>query len=339
MDIIIGAVIGFVLVVSAVVVGPTVKMAVGVAPYLYTNTRCSAKSGLLLKRKTYDSLLASTYVKEVYAELEETSYSHVVEHANEFGGASVLLDKDLYETYTWLEDVMPEKIRPIITAMKMKFEVQQLKEAMNALADNERPGEMQYISNPNTRLKCEEASDINSLVTALEGTPYGDLVSGSAPATELDRHYLLSVMDAIDSCKDQKAAEPFREYWRRMIDFANIRVALRRMSEDADLPFVQGGTIRVKKLQNVGDKNQLVELLQKTPYTVDVASAGIKLEQAFLQAISTEGARSSAKHPLKAGPVVNFLIQKELEVRNLNIILKLKAEGFKADEINDLLVV
>jgi len=165
--------------------------------------------------------------------------------------------------------------------------------------------------------------------------------ASSAAATELDRYYMLTVLDAIDACSDRSAAEPFREYWRAVIDLANIRLTLRRIADGTEeMELIGGGMLPTEKLQGIVDKSQLAEVLQGTPYgNVDVQDAGTRLERGFLAAIGSVGSRANAKHPLKSGPVVNFIIQKELEVRNLNIILKLKGEGFKAEEINDLLVV
>ncbi len=341
MDIIIGAVIGFTLLVALVVITPTVKIAMDIAPFLYTNTRCSARSGAILDRKRYDSMLATTYTKELYAELEETPYAHVAERANRFGNASFLLDKDLFETYSWLESVMPEKIRPILTAMKGKFEIQELKDAMNAVADGHNVGELHAVRDATLQMKIEEAVDMGALAAALSGTPYEHLVRGeTVSATELDKHYLETVLDVIDACKDRKAAEPFRDYWRRIIDFANIRLALRRIREGTQEGVaIRGGLLPPEKLLDASDVNQLEEILRGTQYEeISLQEGGVRLERSFLKEILEEAARISAKHPLKGGPIVHFIAKKENEVRNLNIILKLKTEGFEADEINDLLV-
>lgn len=344
MDILVGGIIFFSLIVAAVVIGPTVKMAVDIAPFLYTNTRCSARSGNILRRKTYDSLLATTYIKEVYAHLEDTAYSRVVEHGNQFGTISPLLEKDLFEMYTWLENIMPEKLKRIIVAMKAKFEINEIKESINRLKNGEPVGDLIFMENPNMKLKLEASTDIASFSSSLEGTPYGKVVNGGpVPSinTDLDRYYFEHVLQEIDECKDQKAATPFKEYWRRVIDLANIRLALRRIAEKGEGPsLVQGGYIPVEKLAGVSDKNQLSEALQETPYAeISTDQQGMKLEQEFLTFISQEGGRANAKFPLKGGPIVRFIIQKELEVRNLNILLKLKAENFDAEKINEYLVI
>lgn len=343
MDILIGAVILFALLVSAVVIAPTVKMAMDIAPFLYTNTRCSARSGTILTRKEYDGLLACTYEKEIYAALEDTAYRHVVEHANRFGTASEELDKELYQTYDWLETIMPEKIRPILAAMKRKFEIADIKAAYTRLREGEAPGELNHVQDPNLRLKLEATADTSSFATALEGTPYGEGINGSVEGvnTELDLQYLRTVLQIIEESKDQKGAAPFKEYWRRLIDLINIRLTLRRITERIEgLSLVEGGFIPAERLMGVTDKSQLTEALQGTQYDhINTEATGLALENEFHKFIAIEGSRMNAKHPLKGGPIVKYIIQKELEVRNLNILLKLKAEGFTNEEVNAFLVV
>jgi vacuolar-type H+-ATPase subunit C/Vma6 len=243
-----------------------------------------------------------------------------------------------------LESVMPEKLRRIVMAMKEKFEVNDIKEAINRLKQGEAVGELDFVANSNVKLKLEAASDLASFSTALEGTPYGEIVTNSpAPAinTELDRLYIERVLQVIDECKDQKAAAPFKEYWRRVIDLANIRVVLRQVAEGTEgARLVEGGYLSAEKLTGVSDKTQLQEALQESPYAeIQTDQAGVKMEQAFLEFISKEGSRVNAKFPLKGGPIVKFLIQKELEIRNVNILLKLKAENFTGEQINEYLVI
>lgn len=339
--ILIGAVIILILIVAAVVIGPAVKMALDIAPFLYTNTRCSAKTGLILTKKTYNSLLAATYLKEVYAILEDTAYARVVEHANQYGKVSQLLDNDLYQTYVWLESIMPPKIKPIITAMKEKFTIQELKEGLQRVKEGLPVGELHRVSNANLRLKLEAASDEGSFATALDGTPYAPLLSKENVPTELDLYYLRHVLQVIEDCQDRKGAAPFKEYWRRLIDLVNIRLTLRHInSGEENLSLLEGGFLPAKKLEGITDTNQLSDALQGTLYEkIHINNNGLALEQELHNVIAEEGKRVNAKYPLKGGPVVKYIIQKELEIRNLNVILKLKEENFTAEEISALLTM
>lgn len=344
MDILIGALIFFIMIVVTVVIAPTIKIAMDIAPFLYTNTRCSARSGLILDKKMYDSLLGATYIREVYAMLEDTAYSKAVEQGYAFGTVSKMIDKHLFETYDWLENIVPDAIKPVIAALKSKFEIGELKEALDRLSNGEPIGELKHVGNANLRMKLEAATDVQSFATALEGTSYGAIVTGESAttfSTALDLQYYQNVLEVIDTAEDRKAVQPFREYVRRLIDLINIRLALRRITAaDEGVAIIEGGFIPAERLIGVSDKNQLAEALQGTPYAdIDTDAAGIMLENEFHKFILQEGGKANAKYPLHGGPIVKFLIQKEIETRNLNVIIKLKEEAFPNEEISKLLIM
>ncbi len=347
MDILVASVAGFSIVVGVIVVAPTIKMAVDIAPFLYTNTRCAAKSGMIIDKKGYESLIASSSVKELFTLLEDTSYNYIVEHGEDFSTASSLLDKDLFETYDWLTGVMPDKIKPIIEAIKLKFEINQIKEAFNNSKEGKDMPKLKYINNPSLKLKLESANDFNSFTAAIEGSAYEDIFNGkganntSSINTALDRLYLEKVMNVIDSSDDKDAAKPFREYWRTMIDLSNIRLILRKISSDEEsMKLIPGGTIDIEKLSPANDNNQVEEILQNTNYKDFISeSTCFGIENAMFKFMKKQAGVFNAKYPLKGGPILQFIINKEIEIRNLNVIIKLKTEEFKQEDISKYVVV
>lgn len=347
MDILVGAVAGFGIVVGGIVVAPTVKMAVDVAPFLYTNTRCAAKSGMILQKKDYDSLVSAVSLREVFTLIEDTSYASVVEHGADFSKISTLLDKDLFETYNWLSGVMPDKIKPIFSAMMLKFEINQMKEVLNNIEEGKEQGELNYVIDPSLKLKLEGANDMNSFSAALEGTVYEEVFRGKEIKnaadvnTELDKFYLSHVMRVIDNIKDKAAAKPFRDYWKIMIDLANIRLTLRKIdSKDENVKLVSDGTLDESKLISANEMNQVEELLANTKYKEFITeSDSFGIENAFFRFMKKQAGTFSAKFPLKGGPIIQFLINKEIEIRNLNVVVKLKSEDFKGEEISKVLVI
>ncbi len=332
MDIIIAAVIGFVLIIAAVVIAPTIKLAIDIAPYLYTNTRCSARAALILTRKDYEALLNCSSQKELYAYLEETGYALIAEHSATTEQASALIEQELHDTYEWLLTVVPEKLQPIITAFLTRFEVAQLKEALNALVHGETIGELPWLRDEQARLRLEGVTDYTGFADALTGTPYEHLIAhGSLDkleqlTTALDAHALTTTSDIIA----RSDAPAFAAYWKRVIDLANFRLA-QRARDGQTVNYLPGGHLDAEALAAVGDENQLAELIEHT--------LGVEAnEHALLQLLRKEAGLVNAKYALRGGVIVRYIIDKELEARNLNLLLKLKAEGFSTDEIRQHLV-
>lgn len=329
MDIIVAAVVIFAIIVGVAVIAPTVKMALDLAPYLYANTRCAARTGLLLDRRKYDGLLAAGYEKELYGLLEDTGYSVVVEKGQSFDIVSPLLEQELHDTYTWLARISPEKLQPIIRAMLQRFEVAQLKETFSRVSNGLPIGGLHHIQDPSFKLKLEGATDKASFLAAVEGTPYAEALADENPSTALDSLYLRNVRNVIQDIPDKDGATAFLDYWRRVIDLANVRMVLRSAGNR-----VSGGMVTLDQGMDV---SQLIEALQ--PVYGQLPSDPVELERTLQASLHKASQGIATRHPLKGGPLVKYLIMKELEMRNLNIILKLKGENFTTEQISPLVVV
>lgn len=345
-DIIIPIVIGASVLAAGVVIVPTVKFAVDLSPFLYANTKCSVRTGLLLKKKFYDELLSTSYVKELYTMLEDSCYAHVVEHVTDFSSLSRGLDKDLYQTYVWLKKSMPKEISPIIAAIKLRFEIDDLKRAINNIKRGKAVGELEYVEDESLKLKLEDLKDLESFAGVMETTIYKDAFTGeltdvSKTSLALDVFYHKYIMKVIEKIDDEKATGAFKEYWKNRIDLVNIRVVLRKIkSKKENIELIEGGFLGLKALAGINEVNQLESALTNSPYSSFITeTSSLGVENGICRFLKSQAGAIGAKHTLRSGSVVKYIILKELEIRNLNIICKLKEEDFKAERIQKLMVV
>ena len=344
MDTIVAVAIAGSVLAGVIAIGPTIKVGLDMAPYLYANTRCSSRSGLILRKKEYEQLLGASSIQEVYALLEDTYYGKLMEHAGD--ELSNLFYEDLYETYVWLESITPTKLKNIIKAIRMKFEIADLKSAINSCAKGEAPVQLNHIEEESFRIKLESCKDLDAFIAALKDTKYEEALGQNSSATvavlsnQLDSLYYNDVAEEIRLLKDNEGAVVFRDYWKKSIDLVNIRLTLRRIKGVMDLTLIEGGFLDVKDLQSATDKMQLESILSKSVYKDFMTGvSGVEIETALFSSFRKEASNVNAKHALKTGTLVKFLISKELEIRNLNILTKLKREDYTTDEIEKLLVL
>lgn len=342
METIIGAVIAGSIIAGIVAIAPAVKIGLDMAPYLYANTRCSARAGLILKKKDYDQLISSNSLNELYSNLEDSYYSKLIENVKSGKEISKELEMDLFENYNWLISIAPNNLKPLFEAFVLKFEIADLKSAMNSCVKGENP-KVQFIQDESFRIRIESSNDLDSFVAALKdskfekiGTQYIEI---SYLSNQLDLFYYNNVYNTIRLLKDSAGAEVFRNYWRKMIDLVNMRLVLRKVKGIENITFIEGGYINVKEFQAVTERVQIESLLSKTMYKDFIhGNSDIDIESGMFAALRKESSLVNAKHTLKAGSLVRFLIEKEIEVRNLNIILKLKEESFPSEEIEKMIV-
>lgn len=344
-----------------VVIAPAVKQATDLAPFLYANTRCSARTGSLLTQNTYSEMLASSSVQELYGILEDTAYSNIVEHSKNFVSFSKSLDKQMCADYDWLKGIVPKELIKIIKTLQLKYEIADIKSAVNRIkkgtvvssvssnSSSEKENTefaLNFIADDDLRYKVQSATDFNSLVSAFEGSPYQSVFTGvEADETEkittgLDYFYIKKVLSVIRDAP-KKSAEAFLDYWRHVVDMFNVRLVFRKLNLGRDdMDFIEGGFLNVKALSGVGDLSQLEGLLRDSPYSKHFTEINsLQVEISFTKVLKELASLLNARHPLHAGYVIRYIILKENEIKAVNMISKLKEENFDEDEIRKLLVI
>lgn len=342
MDPVVGIIVGGAVVAGIVAIAPTVKMGLDMAPYLYANTRCSARAGLILKKKDYDQLISSPTIEEAYANLEDTYYSKIIENVKSGKELSLELEKDLHKTYLWLSEIVPKDIKPVMDAINLKFEIADLKNVMNSCLLGKNP-KTSYIEEESFRVRLESCNDLDSFVASLKDTKYEKIATQqidiSYLSNQLDLFYYNHVSETIRLLKDSSGAQVFKDYWRKMIDLVNLRLTLRRINGVSNIQAIEGGYIQSKELQSITEKVQLESVLSKSIYKDFIhGTSDLDIENGMFSALRKESSYANAKNTLKAGTLVKFMIEKEIEIRNLNVLIKLKEESFSSEEIEKMII-
>ncbi|MFC1800840.1 V-type ATPase subunit [Nanoarchaeota archaeon] len=343
MDLVVPAVVGIGTLGALAVIVPTIGQALKMQPYLYANTRCSARSGFLLKDNNYAEMMQVTYPKELFALMEGTLYKDIFERHDNFQDISRQLEKNMFETFKWLEEIAPKKMTKLIHLINKRFEIKEIKKILNYFKSDEEISELDFIDDSFLKLKLQEVRTFPDLVTALDGTIYTELF---AEKSEDDIPQLITLIDKMwmeevlmEISKNDQAADAVKDYWLTLVDLFNVRLAFRKLKNEIDINFIYEGHIPVKELEGVGDMNQLEGVIEKTKYKDYFNKESyLDMEVSFFAYLRQLASDVNAKYTLTSGPIVRFMIEKELEIRNLNLILKLKLNNFPKEKIEKLVV-
>jgi len=343
MDIIAPAVIGLATVGALAVIVPTIGQSMKMQPYLYANTRCSARSGFLLKEKDYSEMCQVSYAKELFGVMEGTQYKEIYERFGNFEEISEALEKDLFSTFEWVEEISPKKLQKLVGLINKRFEIKEIKKILNHLKNNEDLSEIDFVSDQFLKLKLQEVRSFQDLASSVSETFYSDVFDDRGQDdlpeinTLLDKKWLEEVWAEI--ARVGGAAGAFRDYWTAMIDLFNTRLAIRKMEREIEVGYVYGGNVPVKELEAASDLNQLEGVFEKTCYKEQFSKESLlELEGCFFKYLRKLGRELNAKFTLTSGPIIQFMIEKELEIRNLNVITKLKLNNFPKEKTEKLVV-
>ncbi len=346
MDVVVFGAIAASLVAGTVVIWPTVQMTIGLAPHIYANTRCSAKLAQLLPDTFTDNLLQSVSYEESLSLLEDSYYRVYVEKSRDFVKLSSMLNQDLYLTYRWLETIVPENMVPIIKTLRIKFEIGDIKELFNNLKNKITEHKLPHVQDENLKLKLENTTDFASLMASFEGTEYSTIFANKnltqldSINNELDKFYFEKVFDVISASEDEKAAVAFKEYFSYLVDLINLKLTLRRIDKKSSLDLLDHGRISKESLEDIEDLNAFENLLSQFGYNENIVEyTPFEIENSVYKYMKKASGLINSKHSLKSGSVVRYIMLKEIEIRNVNIILKLKSDNFNKEEIQKVLVL
>ncbi len=324
----------------AVTSGVALKYTMEFVPYIYSNTRASARYATLLKGKTYDELISAASFEEAIAILEDSSYSKIVEESNIVSIADAL-DMELYKEYEWIFRISPPKTKEIMSAIKDIFVIKDIKRALNSFSKGEMP-RLRFIKGE-LKNSIESSPDMQTFIAAMESTRFKDELARanandlSETYTRLDIAYYRRVSSVINKCDDDDVRAAFNEYWSVMIDFANIRMLIRALRMKKTPSLLTNGTIPIEALSSVTYAAQLDSLIADTQYANKIdTSSSLSIDIGLVNILKEKARNIASKYHLKTGGIIRLLIEKEIEVKNIYALLKLKKEGFSKEKIREV---
>jgi V/A-type H+-transporting ATPase subunit C len=171
----------------------------------------------------------------------------------------------------------------------------------------------------------------------------------------LDRAYYRGLLDTIQA--DSTENRLFLQFIRREIDVRNLQILLRLKSRGetaenlADMLLPGGQEFKpndLRRLAEAPDLDELVERLKEFKIHEKIKDEIAQAQQTktltpvmigLTRLLADYAEEFGHLNPLSVLPIINYLMRKNLEVRNLRAIARGKQSGLGEDEIERLLVI
>ena len=342
--------------------------------YPYVAARARARKARLLKGDSYRKMLLMS-VPEISRLLGESEYRKEMEYyAKTFEGASLIevaTYRNLSRLFKEVLGYCTSELHTMVAAYLGKWDAYNVKVVLRGRyasvpADSI---DMQLIPAGSFDIqflhslaRIERPED-----TIIAATTAGMPLSGDAVDSFLNSKKLSMLEDDIDrgyysrlleTRADEEAKSVFISYVRREIDIHNLQTVLRLKAggllPQQILPYMLPGG------QEFGPRalRELIEL----PTAKDILSM-IKARRSFADSFAVpagnvngwaglrevaialdrthvrESQRLERLYPLSVLPVLDYMLRKELEVKNIRIMARGKQSGLSVDEIRSLLVI
>ncbi len=344
----------------------------GAGNYAYTAARVKAKKSKLLKEEDYNKLLMMT-VPEISHYISDAGYSkEMTDLAARYSGISLVE----YATYTNMAKQFRSilssatgDLSRMVAAYLTKWDFENLKTILRGKNYGLTIDDIKEDLVPAGSLGTDDLEKIISAPSiedalALFKSKTGISVSDEALNAykeegvltkiedEISKGYYKSVLASIEG--RDRATSIFRNYFKYVIDAKNIETLLKLKvenvsSENASEFFIPGGyEVNQKVFSQIAAAPDFQSALNETQQLKIYSELKDSLNQnATIMEVVNEIDKYKIKlanqvahmYPLSVIPVVEYMIHKEIEVRNIRMIAHGTDSGLDRDTMKNLLVI
>lgn len=356
-------------VIGAIIVIVATRPILDVYPYLHPNARVRARKGRLFDEKQISELVDANNVDDVTNYLRGSP--DYAEHLDEYP-LEKALDVQLGETYDMVARLAPSSVQSSFKVLAKQSDIDNIKSlliAKEAGLDKEATEELLIPAGSlyEDISRLSDAETVTDVVAGLDGTEYAPVLEEVIPQYEntgmvlpfesaLNKYYLEKLLKSTESPADENT-QILYSYIGNQVDVANIKLILRAKADgldyDAISPYMisNGYQLREWKLKDLmesQDVTGVISSLEGTKYA-DVLTellpeynetGSVAIFEKALDKFLVDSAKSaSMKKPIGIGPIIGYLSQKEVEIRNLKVIARAKREAdFPVSRLREMLV-
>lgn len=344
----------------------------GAGNYAYTSARVRAKKAKLLKEEDYNKLLMMT-VPEISHYISEAGYSkEMLDLANRYSGLSLLehaTSANMSKEFRSILKSATGDLNTMVGAYINGWDFENLKIILRGKNYGLPADKIRDDLIPAGRLGSEDLEkiisspsleDALSLYKAKTGDSVKEEVLSSYRATlnfgeiedALTKEYYASLLAAVKG--KGRAAEVFRNYLRYVVDAKNIETVLKLKVEGitgevAMKYFIPGGAQVDEKVMaqlaaapdvlSAANEMQQLKMYAEIKDSLTQNTTIIDVVAAIDRYIATLANKVGIMYPLSVLPIVDYIIHKENEVRNIRMIAHGIDSGLDRETMKNLLVI
>jgi len=340
--------------------------------YVYCNATLSAWEARLLSEARLMELADVPKVVNIFSALDDTNYRPQlaefpgVEEEVDMAAVERSLRESLNVSYRELLGMVPEERKETVERVMQRVDLWNIKAIVTAI-HNKIPKEkrleelMPSPISPRERLEMlASAENFEALLEFFKGTEYFDVLSAALKdyekrglivlLTALDKHYYTSLWQGVLGKRAQRSI--LKALVGYEIDALNIKLILRLKQEGAPpeeidkylvLPPYELTDAMLKAMITAEDTRSAINMIHRTVYgkilleaLPQVEARGLRVAEKVLDEIHLKICRWLALTKFfSIAPVLSYIYLKENEMKNLQAIIRLKADKIEPQKIKE----
>jgi len=328
------------------------RLRLGFYPYAYA--RVTVMKGDLIKKddwKNYMKMGPNELLRAVsgtYKEIEKVD-------AADTTSLEIALNRSMMNTFAKLNRISDEKLQKVIQLYAQRYDVENIKTIIRGKISQISNEEITQLMLPSLNYDTSFFSDLIKKETAhavIAALPFDIDVPKSSDDEMfvidnlLDRHYMELLAGLSTALRGQGKA--FRSFIDAERNILNVKTIMRLIQEKTKQEDIQHYIIlpspditelaksaTIKELAAALHKKGLIENM---PHAATESELCTELEIALDTTLLKKESLLMHQHPLTVSVMLGFMLLKEIEVRNLKVVLKGKLLGLNTQQIERLVV-
>jgi len=341
------------------------------ATYPYTYVRVIVMRSLLLKKEDYDKLMKMS-LSEIAKFLQDSTYKEEIDKlAADYSGAELVeraLNKNLIRSFKKLKKISPENLNLLIDAYLKREDIFNIKTILRGKYTETDDKEIESLLLPvgtlNKKFLLEllKKQTIEEIVKNLKIIDFKDVEKAYETFKKnnmlieienvLDKYYYNNVLKFMEKIPEQ--GKLFREFLEAEIEVLNIITMLRLKKENLEKEdiknylFLEKVDRYYKRLVDAKDVEEFLSLLEKSKYNKVLKEAIknfnenksiIPIEMKLYKYLLEKSVVLQHQHPLSIDIILGYMFAKEIETRNLRVIVKGKQLNLSDEFIQNELII
>ncbi len=357
-------IVGVSLLVVVVLLMSYFRILVSIANFTYPNAKFRAHGNPFIKKENLKPLAESRNINEVYSKIRSKNYDIPKEATDDINEVEKNLEMDTIDFIKKAYMATPNEAKPFVNAWLAKYDVKMAKRAVKAVSKNKEKEEIDRkvlsvkMIDENLKDEIISARNMQELLGILKNTDLDTVLSGKEWEDnffELDvalDKYLFEKMRKSVMQVETEEKSTVKYFFGKYTDILNLKTVFRGLREDIDEETLKdsllppGRELETWKLENMIDSSNLEEAmveLEGTSYadlrTEGTSMSSFDLEMYLDKKLLSIVSEILSQQILTVGPLIKYLVAKDLELRNLKILIRGLHEDMDSEKINNMMIM
>ncbi len=357
-------IVGLSLLIVVVLLMSYFRQLITIASFTYPNAKFRAHGNPFVKKEELEPLTESKNINEIYSKIRENNYQIPKEGLEDIGDVEEHLEKETIELLKKAYVASPENAKPLVNVWIKRYDIKMIKRAVKGVARGKEKEEILRKLYPVKALDEEmideiaSATNLQEVMGVLKDTEFEEVLAGRdweddffGMDVALDRFIFEKMRQAVMKVGTEEKAH-VKYFFGRYTDISNLKIVFRGLREDVDKEEIKdsllpsGRELEEWKLEDMIDSNNAEEAmveLEGTSYedlrTEGTSMSDFDLEKYLDKRLLDIVSEISSQQILTVGPIIKYLVSKDVELRNLKTLIRGLREELDSDRIKELMIM